>query len=187
MFDATTSATGMCGMEMRNGVHAGGPCRQSRWNCRTGLEPSVGRASENGDKGTVFVNSESSKAEAQKSSGDSDPKTSTLELTISGRIPAHQIRMILNEGVVTRIGRTPPNGIYWDLAISREHADLCWVGGVLRATCLAAARNPIVYRNETTREAILLPGELFTIGQTTFQVGVAADPVAPCGEGQVRL
>ena len=78
---------------------------------------------------------------------------------------------MLHEGVVTRIGRTPPHGIYWDLAISREHADLCWEDGRLRVTCLAAARDPIVYRNETTREAMLLPGESFLIGQTEFQVG----------------
>ena len=100
---------------------------------------------------------------------------STLLLTISGGDPPQQRHMDLKKGVVTRIGRAAPNGIPWDLQISRKHAELCWDGEQLRATCLAAARNPMIYHGETTREVILQPGETFTIGETEFQLAELND------------
>ncbi|MCP4174408.1 MAG: FHA domain-containing protein, partial [Fuerstiella sp.] len=93
---------------------------------------------------------------------------STLLLTISGGDPPQHRHVDLKKGAVMRIGRAAPEGISWDQHISRQHADLCWDGEHLRATCLAAARNPILYKGESTREVMLTPGEAFIIGETSF-------------------
>lgn len=96
---------------------------------------------------------------------------STLQISISGPDPSQRIQKVLNEGEVLRIGRAPQRGwaIPWDLAISREHADLCWAAGTLRVVMLPAARNPIVYRNRMTKELSITAGDWFQIGATTFQ------------------
>lgn len=107
---------------------------------------------------------------------------STLLLTISAGDPPQQRHIDLKKGVVARIGRAAPNGIPWDLQISRQHADLCWDGEQLRATCLAAARNPMIYHGESTREVILQPGESFTIGETEFQLAELDDQPPDAGE-----
>lgn len=105
--------------------------------------------------------------------------TSTLRISISGPDPSQRIQKVLNEGETLRIGRAPHDGwaIPWDLAISREHADLCWEAGTLRIVVLPAARNPIVYRNRMTKELSIFAGDWFQIGSTTFQAaGVANQP-----------
>jgi adenylate cyclase len=111
---------------------------------------------------------------------------STLLLTISGGDPPQQRHMDLKEGAVVRIGRAAPNGIPWDLQISRQHAELRWDGEQLRATCLAAARNPMIYHGESTREVILRPGEAFSIGETNFQFTTAPDH-EPSGTDTVQM
>ncbi len=111
---------------------------------------------------------------------------STLLLTISGGDPPQKRHMDLKEGVVTRIGRAAPDGIPWDLAISRQHAELRWDGEQLRATCLAAARNPMIYRGEAVREVILRPGEVFSIGETRFEFTATSDE-PPSGSDTVQM
>ncbi|MEO8496114.1 MAG: adenylate/guanylate cyclase domain-containing protein [Planctomycetota bacterium] len=99
----------------------------------------------------------------------------TLQISISGPDPSQRVQNILHEGDVVRIGRAPQHGwaIPWDLAISREHADLSWTEGKLRIAMLPEARNPIVYRNRMTKELFITAGDWFQIGATTFQaVGV---------------
>jgi len=103
--------------------------------------------------------------------------TSTLQISISGPDASQRIQNVLHEGEVVRIGRAPERGwaIPWDLAISREHADLCWADGKLRVAMVPAARNPIVYRSRMTKELFIAPGDWFQIGATTFQsVGAAS-------------
>ncbi|MCA9144275.1 MAG: adenylate/guanylate cyclase domain-containing protein [Planctomycetaceae bacterium] len=105
--------------------------------------------------------------------------SSTLQISISGPDPSQRIQNVLKEGEMLRIGRAPQKGwaIPWDLAISREHADLCWAGGKLRVVMLPAARNPIVYRNRMTKELSITAGDWFQIGATTFQaVGATSQP-----------
>lgn len=111
---------------------------------------------------------------------------STLLLTISGGDPPQHRHVDLKKGAVMRIGRAAPEGISWDQHISRQHADLCWDGEHLRATCLAAARNPILYKGESTREVMLTPGEAFIIGETSFQCAVATEQ-EPIGIETVQL
>jgi len=76
------------------------------------------------------------------------------------------------EGTVVRLGRSPTNGVEvpWDMAISREHADVSYQNGHLRVVCLDSARNPISYNGKRVREAILPAGEAFQIGTTMFRV-----------------
>lgn len=105
-----------------------------------------------------------------------------LQLTITGGDPPQRRQMDLKQNETTRIGRAPPDGITWDLAISRQHADLCWDGKRLRVTCLAAARNPIVYQGESVRETIVRPGESFFIGKTRFQCSTTPEPPPPGSE-----
>lgn len=78
----------------------------------------------------------------------------------------------LAEGKVVRLGRAPQNGlpIPWDMAISREHAEVTFQNGHLRVRCLDNARNPISYNGQRMREAILPMGESFRIGTTEFRV-----------------
>jgi adenylate cyclase len=103
----------------------------------------------------------------------------TLLLTISGGDPPQHRHVDLEEGSVMRIGRGAADGISWDPHISRQHADLCWDGEHLRATCLVAARNPILYKGESAREVMLTPGEAFIIGETSFQFSVAPEQEPP--------
>lgn len=78
----------------------------------------------------------------------------------------------LPEGSVIRLGRAPRNGlpVPWDMAISREHADVSFQDGRLQIRCLESARNPISYNGKPVREAILRFGESFRIGTTMFRV-----------------
>jgi adenylate cyclase len=116
--------------------------------------------------------------------------TSTLRISISGPDPSQRIQKVLNEGETLRIGRAPHDGwaIPWDLAISREHADLCWAAGTLRIVVLPAARNPIVYRNRMTKELSIFAGDWFQIGSTTFQAaGVANQPHGKSDEDTIGV
>lgn len=78
----------------------------------------------------------------------------------------------LTEGATVRLGRSPNNAVQvpWDMAISREHADVSFQNGHLRVRCLEAARNPISYNGKRMREAILPAGDAFQIGATVFRV-----------------
>ena len=81
-------------------------------------------------------------------------------------------RIDLVEGTVLRFGRAPKNGwaVPWDMQISREHADLHWVDGLLKVTCTANATNAIVHGGSSTREVVLRPGDSFRIGVTDFRL-----------------
>lgn len=95
------------------------------------------------------------------------------QLVATGPNPAEKLEFELVEGESVRFGRKSPSGwsIPWDKQISREHADLKWEAGQLHVGCLEAARNPIYLAGgEAVREARLLPGQAFIIGQTNFLV-----------------
>lgn len=118
------------------------------------------------------------------------PPDSVL-IKVAGRDPADRLQTQIRTGQTLRLGRA--NGqtvlqISWDLAISRDHADLRWEGGRLRVTCLAAARNPIIHQKETTREAFVAPGESFRLGATTFHVVLPQpQPVAEVNEQRIPI
>ena len=116
--------------------------------------------------------------------------TSTLQISISGPDPSQRIQKVLHEGEVVRVGRAPQHGwtIPWDLAISREHVDLCWADGKLRVAMTPGARNPIVYRNRITKELYITAGDWFQIGVTTFQaVGAASRPTGELDEHTIGV
>ena len=103
---------------------------------------------------------------------------SNLQISISGSDPSQRLQKVLRERQVIRIGRAPQQGwsIPWDLAISREHADIIWNGTKLRVTMTPDARNPIVYRGQRTKKLYIAAGDWFQIGSTTFQASSASGP-----------
>jgi adenylate cyclase len=92
-------------------------------------------------------------------------------LVATGNDEQQYWRRELVEGQVVRLGRAPRQGwaVPWDMAVSREHADVELVDEGLRVRALETARNPIVYRDKDSLEFLVQPGEGFQIGRTTFQ------------------
>ena len=80
-------------------------------------------------------------------------------------------RRELELGETTRLGRAPRQGwaVPWDMSVSREHADLELLKDGLLVRALETACNPILVKNKELKEFLLLPGEEFQIGRTTFQ------------------
>ena len=80
-------------------------------------------------------------------------------------------RRELTMGEVVRLGRAPRQGwaVPWDVLVSREHADLELVEQGLRVRALETARNPILYREKPITEFVVVSGDEFQIGRTTFQ------------------
>ena len=94
------------------------------------------------------------------------------KLIATGHDPSEQLKHELVPGVIVRIGRKPEEGltISWDRLISREHADMLWNGESLELHCLPSAPNSMLIGGHVLRDAIVLPGQQFQIGQTIFQV-----------------
>lgn len=92
------------------------------------------------------------------------------ELIAVGKEPQNQIRLALDLGETTLIGRAPRNGwsVPWDRLISREHARVCFSDGMLQVEELSTARNPILLDGVPTKAFTLQPDEVFRIGDTTF-------------------
>jgi adenylate cyclase len=86
----------------------------------------------------------------------------------------------LGAGQTLRVGRAPQQGwaVPWDPRISREHADLTWLGDRLQVTSLATARNPLLFSDGAHRAIRVADGESFQIGRTTFQVVLVPSSVA---------
>ncbi|MCM2373836.1 adenylate/guanylate cyclase domain-containing protein [Aporhodopirellula aestuarii] len=62
-----------------------------------------------------------------------------------------------------------PWAVPWDPTISRHHAVLTMLSGDrLRVTRDPRARNPIFYRGKPRDQFVVVPGEHFVIGETTF-------------------
>ncbi len=103
------------------------------------------------------------------------------DLIAIGKYLDHRWRMEIPAGERIRIGRAPRTGwpVTWDTQISREHADVILVDGLLKVTCLGTAKNPIFVNGLSVREFNVRPGEEFQIGQTVFQF--VADPDDPSG------
>ena len=100
-----------------------------------------------------------------------------MNVSISGTESSQRLHKVLEQGQTIRVGRTAKQGweIPWDRMISREHADLSLDDGRLRVQCLDAAGNPIIYRSQSVREALVAPNEWFQIGHTTFQASSLID------------
>lgn len=77
-----------------------------------------------------------------------------------------------------------PWAVPWDRSISRHHAILTPLSGDrLRVTRDPRARNPIFHRGKPRDQFVLVPGEHFVIGQTTFTLarrpGFTIEPTQP--------
>ncbi len=74
------------------------------------------------------------------------------------------------KGVEIVIGRTDADwNVPWDSMISRSHVRLLnMTDGRVRVRCMASARNPVFHRGGKVSEFVLVPGEHFVIGGTTF-------------------
>ena len=74
------------------------------------------------------------------------------------------------KGVEIVIGRTDADwNVPWDSMISRGHVRLLnMADGRVRVRCMASARNPVFHRGGKVAEFVLVPGEHFVIGGTTF-------------------
>jgi hypothetical protein len=94
------------------------------------------------------------------------------DLTAIGPESHQRWRNPLPEGQVIRIGRAPRTGwkVWWDSAISREHADVSWSDGTLRVQRLEMARNPVVVNGAVGDTFELRVGDSFCIGQTRFVI-----------------
>ncbi len=97
-----------------------------------------------------------------------------LIVQIVGGDPTGQSSRTIAEGETLRLGRTSKLGwaIPNDPAISREHADLSVKEQRLHVQCLTTATNPVLLNGEAVRSAVLVPGESFRIGNTSFIVDV---------------
>jgi len=85
------------------------------------------------------------------------------------------------------LGRAATWPAPWDDRISRRHAELRWDGQRLHVRRLSDARNPVFYKGQQLDEFMLLAGEHFVIGDTTFTVAndrvhVSLDVPAPVEE-----
>jgi adenylate cyclase len=110
------------------------------------------------------------------------------ELIAQGERPEHRWRRGLPSEQPVILGRGI--GVWdvpWDQRISRRHARLTLRGGQLQVELLPEARNPIYYRGQEVREAVLRPRECFVIGLTTFTfLGDTPIPTVPPGEAVYR-
>lgn len=87
-------------------------------------------------------------------------------------------------GVEIVIGRADADwNVPWDSMISRSHVRVLPLpDGRAKVRCMASARNPVFYRGSKTAEFVLVPGEHFVIGNTTFTLanrpGASNSPVS---------
>lgn len=92
------------------------------------------------------------------------------ELIAVGKGSQRQCRQEIAEGETLMLGRAPRNGwgIPWDRLISREHAQVQLVDGVLQVRELETARNPVFFGGEPCKLFAVEPDGAFRIGDTTF-------------------
>lgn len=107
------------------------------------------------------------------------------DLIAQGQEPQQRWRRALPEGQTVILGRLGGSwAVPWDQHVSRQHAEVCYVGGRLDVARHANARNPIFFHGKEAARFSLRPGDHFVIGQTTFtlsnqRVNVAPDAPAP--------
>ncbi|MEX0936682.1 MAG: adenylate/guanylate cyclase domain-containing protein [Pirellulales bacterium] len=109
------------------------------------------------------------------------------DLIAQGKSPRHRWRRRLPQGESVTLGRGP--GAFaadWDEWISRQHAEICWRGGVLHVRKLPAARNPIFVQGNEQESFQIRPGEHFVVGETSFTLADDRVNVAPGARPPVR-
>ena len=60
--------------------------------------------------------------------------------------------------------------IGWESSMSRNHAELLWLGDRLQVARHHAARNPLFYRGEVSDDFVMEVGDHFVIGETSFHL-----------------
>lgn len=95
------------------------------------------------------------------------------DLIAQGSDAAQRWRRPLPTGEAVLLGRNASWSVPWDDRISRRHAELLWDGEKLTVRKLPDARNPLFVNGAERDEFVLIPGNHFVIGGTTFTL--AAD------------
>src|SRR5205085_2285969 len=92
------------------------------------------------------------------------------ELVARGLNPNEEWRRTLPAQPLT-LGRSESMSIWsvpWDMRISKLHASLSWQQGALTVRRLPEGKNKVFFKGQPLDEFIVMPGEQFVIGQTTF-------------------
>jgi adenylate cyclase len=107
------------------------------------------------------------------------------DLIAQGNDPLHRWRRPVPPGEWLLLGRGEGTlAVPWDKKVSRQHAEIRLVEGVLEVRRLPSARNAITVRGQELNLFGLRPGEHFLIGETTFtladeRVDLSPDAPAP--------
>ena len=92
-----------------------------------------------------------------------------LELIAQGKTAQNRWRKVLLQNLPFVLGRTSKDwAVNWDEKISRSHARLRLIDGVLCVEKISEAANPIYYKGCDEASFSIDPGEHFVIGDTTF-------------------
>src|SRR5262245_61300672 len=110
------------------------------------------------------------------------------ELVARGSKPAEEQRWTLPQGAAT-LGRHPTKCdlvVPWDRRISGVHLLLSWGDGKLRVRRLEPTVNPVLLEgtDQGFEEFVVLPGQVFSIGTTSFTVQTDSQPAAPGGRSR---
>jgi len=110
------------------------------------------------------------------------------ELVARGSKPAEEQRWTLPQGAAT-LGRHPTKCdlvVPWDRRISGVHLLLSWGDGKLRVRRLEPTVNPVLLEgtDQGFEEFVVLPGQVFSIGATSFTVQTDIQPAAPGGRSR---
>ena len=92
-----------------------------------------------------------------------------LELIAQGKTAQQRWRKVLLQEIPFILGRTSRGwAVDWDEKVSRNHARLQLVRGVLQVEKNELARNPIYFNGQEQDSFSVSPGDHFVIGDTTF-------------------
>ncbi|QDT13722.1 adenylate/guanylate cyclase domain-containing protein [Planctomycetes bacterium K23_9] len=90
----------------------------------------------------------------------------------------------VTSGAEITVGRSDADwNVPWDSLISRKHIKISPRGNdAIQVTVLPSSRNPVFHRGQQSRQFVLVPGDHFAIGKTTFTLANrpgASDVVSP--------
>jgi adenylate cyclase len=93
----------------------------------------------------------------------------------------------VTSGVEIVVGRSGSDwNVPWDSLISRRHIQIAPRGNdAIEVTLLPAARNPVFHRGQQSRHFVLVPGDHFAIGKTTFTLANRPGASDVCSPGAV--
>ncbi|MGB7343183.1 MAG: adenylate/guanylate cyclase domain-containing protein [Pirellulaceae bacterium] len=93
----------------------------------------------------------------------------------------------VTSGVEVVVGRSDADwNVPWDSLISRRHISVAPRGNdSILVTVMNGARNPVFHRGQQTKQFVLVPGDHFAIGKTTFTLANRPGASDVCSPGTV--